>query len=1203
MLDTGDHVADAGPRQALRRLLFWSSTPVGLGALFVAGLLLRLVLARGGGFPYDISSFAGWAQRLADGGPSGFYPAPGEDFFVDYPPGYLYVLWVLGKLAVGLSGAAPPTFALKLPPVFADLALAWLVAVLAERLAPAGRRLPVRGVAAAAILLNPAVFFVSAVWGQVDSILAVLVVGAFLLLGTGTATFRREAAGTALLAVAFVTKPQAMFVVPVVVLVLAWRHARAGPVTLGAGRAAARVAVRLAGLGAVGAAAALVLMAPFHMWPADAVSFYSRAARTYPFTSVFAFNFWGTVGFWKRDVGAEAVRFLGIPVLYVGLALFAVAATLVLVRAWRALVEGQDESRVLVFGGVAVTLVGFTTLTRIHERYLFLAVAVIAALAALRWMRWALVGLSVLFFVNVYFPYVYYVEQVGRPAPVLAGVADAFYGTDTAGARFKVLSAITAVACLGVAWLGFRRLEWSPRASGALLAAPVPVAAAAEPPPEPRPDRWTLGLHPVGRRLGLVALGIFVVTFLSRVAGLGHPPGMYFDEVYHARTGAEYLAGKEVYEWTHPPLGKEIIALSIGTLSGFGSTPASPLPDGVVPTRIGSGAPGVAWAKPGELAEVQRGVVDDACRLRPAGAPVLVDLEPDALAVARDHTFVAGVGFEGGPVLVRLDGDEEVWRVPLQGRARAVVALDDVAFVLLRDGNLLGVDPSGETEGLAAGAAAVAVSRRPGLVWASFPGERKVASWDRTRVAGTVVATSGRPGPLAAPDGADRVLVADARRDGIEVVDTNAKRVTSRIEGRAALLTSVPETGLVWTVDGRSLRVIEPRGASVIGRASLPLRPTALLADVRSHRVVALGSGEAACTTGRPTFAWRFGSAVFGAAIVALAFLLAMRLFGSVAVAGLAALFMAVEGLTFAMSRIAMIDSYGVAFILGAWFCALSVLYRWGLGPEAARSHTAALGWLFATGLVGGAAIATKWPGLYAMLGIGVLFLWDGFSRGRSSVFRLAGGFVPSLAVLAVALGALPLAVYVASYMPYLSLGHSFADLAQLQRNIFSYHSGLTASHPFGSSWYGWPFGHKAVFLYLASHDGTRSEMWSAPNVVVFLGGFGAMVALGRKALRARAGALAVVAGAAAVQYLPWMLVTRVTFLYHYLPVVPFLAIALAWWLVEHRRGRPYHREVLIGTASAAVVLFLALLPIYEGWSVPVRYLQAVRGVLPWVIP
>ena len=59
----------------------------------------------------------------------------------------------------------------------------------------------------------------------------------------------------------------------------------------------------------------------------------------------------------------------------------------------------------------------------------------------------------------------------------------------------------------------------------------------------------------------------------------GHPTwrdGMYFDEIYHARTGLEQLnslRGEEpssIYEVSHPPLGKVFMTLSIAI---FGMTP------------------------------------------------------------------------------------------------------------------------------------------------------------------------------------------------------------------------------------------------------------------------------------------------------------------------------------------------------------------------------------------------------------------------------------------------------------------------------------------------------------------------------------------------------------------------------------------------------------------------------------------------------
>lgn len=69
---------------------------------------------------------------------------------------------------------------------------------------------------------------------------------------------------------------------------------------------------------------------------------------------------------------------------------------------------------------------------------------------------------------------------------------------------------------------------------------------------------------------------ILLFTFIVRLIRIDQPPKYVFDEVYHAFTAKEYLLGHKeawewwttpppgvAYEWTHPPLAKEIMALSM----------------------------------------------------------------------------------------------------------------------------------------------------------------------------------------------------------------------------------------------------------------------------------------------------------------------------------------------------------------------------------------------------------------------------------------------------------------------------------------------------------------------------------------------------------------------------------------------------------------------------------------------------------------
>src|SRR5207249_588443 len=69
-----------------------------MAGLITVGVALRLLTLRSPGFPSDVGTFQAWAEHLVQVGPGGFY-AP--DYFSDYPPAYLYVLWLFGAVFDG----------------------------------------------------------------------------------------------------------------------------------------------------------------------------------------------------------------------------------------------------------------------------------------------------------------------------------------------------------------------------------------------------------------------------------------------------------------------------------------------------------------------------------------------------------------------------------------------------------------------------------------------------------------------------------------------------------------------------------------------------------------------------------------------------------------------------------------------------------------------------------------------------------------------------------------------------------------------------------------------------------------------------------------------------------------------------------------------------------------------------------------------
>ncbi|MEO8626452.1 MAG: hypothetical protein ABI452_07105, partial [Candidatus Limnocylindrales bacterium] len=396
-----------------------------LAVLLLVGLLLRLtiayVLLPGSGFETDIGTFTAWALRLGQDGPGSFYANAG---FADYPPGYLYVLWLLGGLgsllapfAHGDAGATTAAL-IKLPPIFLDIAVGALLYFLVTRWRANRTDASRLGLIAAALyVLNPVTWYDSAVWGQVDA------TGAFILLLTIAALVRGNSEGASVLAVlAALIKPQfGLVALPVVGIVLLRRHLlRPGtnprnpvllPQRLRTWFEVEDGAWRLVSSAVSALVVLLMMLLPFST---DIVKFFNQMTGTangYPWLSVNAYNAWALVGAggaqplafgggWSYDSvnqAGEVVPLLGpLPGVIIGGILLAVGFAFGILRlAW------QDDRRSIVAVAIFMAFAFFMLPTRVHERYMFPIFGLLPLLAVVdrRWML-ATVALSIAAFIN-----------------------------------------------------------------------------------------------------------------------------------------------------------------------------------------------------------------------------------------------------------------------------------------------------------------------------------------------------------------------------------------------------------------------------------------------------------------------------------------------------------------------------------------------------------------------------------------------------------------------------------------------------------------------------------------------------------------------------------------------------------------------------------------------------------------------------------
>lgn len=297
---------------------------------------------------------------------------------------------------------------------------------------------------------------------------------------------------------------------------------------------------------------------------------------------------------------------------------------------------------------------------------------------------------------------------------------------------------------------------------------------------------------------------------------------------------------------------------------------------------------------------------------------------------------------------------------------------------------------------------------------------------------------------------------------------------------------------------------------------------------------------------GVKSFGWRFPAAFAGVGVVYLVYLIAKKLFGSERVALVAAFLASLDGLLLVMSRIGMNDIYMLVFALSAVYFALKQKYL----PSAVFL---------------GLALASKWSALWVIPVLGLIWLVTDRRFKLSLVWYVV----------------LPPLVYLASYIPLFASGHSFDIFIGVQKQMWWYHTGLEATHPYTSKWWSWPLMLRPVYLYLGQPgQDLTAKIYALGNPLLLWSGLASVVFAGVYAVRNKALEVGLAVFAYLVFFVPWAVSPRIMFFYHYLPSIPFMAILLAW---VTSRWPTLQKGLLIVCALTFVYFY----PHWTGLTVP----------------
>lgn len=365
---------------------------------------------------------------------------------------------------------------------------------------------------------------------------------------------------------------------------------------------------------------------------------------------------------------------------------------------------------------------------------------------------------------------------------------------------------------------------------------------------------------------------------------------------------------------------------------------------------------------------------------------------------------------------------------------------------------------------------------------------------------------------------------------------------------------------------------------------------------------------------GMNPFGWRFAGCLLGVAMLPIFYALAKAMFKRTEYAFLSAGLLAADFMHFTQTRIATIDVFAVFFILLMYAC----MYRYmqtDFLRDGVKNTLLPLG---LGGLFFGLGAASKWTCIYAGGGLALLLLLHLIRLYKKSR-RAAGdetagagaaywkGVLRTLLWCCLFYAAIPIGVYVASYTPYFlcETPYDLEGVWGLQEFMFSYHSGLTATHPYQSAWWEWPLDLRPVWYYVGySADGTRAGTISAfGNPAIWWTCSGALAVLIVLLVSGRirnTKETELIACGAAANYLPWVLVPRCTFAYHYFPMVPFIILAAVYLLrlLEARGSLHTHAKWL--WLGLCALLFMLFYPVLSGLMAPTGYIKALEWLPGW---
>jgi len=308
----------------------------------------------------------------------------------------------------------------------------------------------------------------------------------------------------------------------------------------------------------------------------------------------------------------------------------------------------------------------------------------------------------------------------------------------------------------------------------------------------------------------------------------------------------------------------------------------------------------------------------------------------------------------------------------------------------------------------------------------------------------------------------------------------------------------------------------------------------------------------------------------------------------------IASVLLASDGLFLVQSRIAMNDIFYLFFSLMASYLYLIFLRQKNLLI------------FFSSALMLALALATKWSAMWLIIFLLLSELWR---IKKEKKFQKIPFVIFSLLLM-------PVAVYLLVFIPYFLSGKTVSDFIQLQSQIINFQFNYASPHPYQSGPLAWLINWRPVWYFADfSLKNWRQDIYAQGNPVVFLYLLLLIPFLWwwKKSFKTQRlkkqwqemifqKPYRLVIAIFFSSFLPWAIINRPLFFYHFLPALPYLILLIAWpvYLFSLTLKSKEQKRVLIFHFLFWPVLAMAIFyPHWTALAVPEQAAHYLYFLLP----